>query len=160
MSSIPKDYHNFADVFSKSKANKLADHQPYNLKITLDEGIAPPFGHIYSLSWEKLVVLHKFIDKISLQGSYAHLTHPMEPWFFLSASKMAPFKFASTSGASTKFQRKTDTHSCSSLISSMHHEKHKSTPKLTSSMHITLSKQPLEMNGRLPSKPIMVHLSG
>src|SRR5882672_12961609 len=26
MSSIPEDYHDFADVFSKSKAGKLADH--------------------------------------------------------------------------------------------------------------------------------------
>ena len=38
MSTVPKDYHDFADIFSKSKAGKLADHQPYDLKITLDEG--------------------------------------------------------------------------------------------------------------------------
>ena len=28
MSTVPKDYHDFADIFSKSKAGKLADHQP------------------------------------------------------------------------------------------------------------------------------------
>jgi len=44
MSSIPKDYHDFVDVFSKYKAGKLADHRPYNLKITLDEGTALSFG--------------------------------------------------------------------------------------------------------------------
>src|SRR5882672_6505574 len=62
MSSVPEDYHDFADVFSKSKAGKLADHRPYDLKITLDEGTAPPYGPIYSLSQEELVALCKFID--------------------------------------------------------------------------------------------------
>jgi len=63
MRTIPKDYHDFVDVFSKSKAGKLADHQPYDLKITLDEGTSPPYGPIYSLSQEELTALHKFIDK-------------------------------------------------------------------------------------------------
>jgi len=38
MSTVPEDYHDFVDVFSKSKAGKLADHRPYNLKITPDKG--------------------------------------------------------------------------------------------------------------------------
>src|SRR5882724_10070729 len=63
MSTIPEDYHDFVDVFSKSKAGKLADHRPYDLKITLDEGTSLPFGPIYSLSQEELVALHKFIDE-------------------------------------------------------------------------------------------------
>src|SRR5882724_5621590 len=57
MSSVPEDYHDFVDVFSKSKAGKLADHQPYDLKITLDEGTSPPYGPIYSLSQEELTAL-------------------------------------------------------------------------------------------------------
>jgi len=63
LSTIPKDYHDFQDVFSKSKASKLADHRPYDLKITLDEGTSPPFGPIYSLSQEELAALCKFIDE-------------------------------------------------------------------------------------------------
>ena len=50
-------------MFSKSKAGKLADRQPYDLKITLDEGTVPLFGPIYSLSQEELVALRKFIDE-------------------------------------------------------------------------------------------------
>jgi len=42
MNSVPKDYHDFTDMFSKSKAGKLADHRPYNLKITLDKGTFLP----------------------------------------------------------------------------------------------------------------------
>src|SRR5882724_11039460 len=45
-----------------SRASKLADHRPYNLKITLDEGTSLPYSPIYSLSQEELAALHKFID--------------------------------------------------------------------------------------------------
>jgi len=68
ISTIPKDYHDFADVFSKSKAGKLTDHQPYDLKIILDEGTSPPHSQIYSLSQEELATLHKFIDKNLAKG--------------------------------------------------------------------------------------------
>jgi len=63
MGTVPKDYHDFVDVFSKSKAGKLAGHRPYDLKITLDKGTSPPFSPIYSLSQEKLAALRKFIDE-------------------------------------------------------------------------------------------------
>ena len=71
MSTVPEDYHDFADIFSKSKAGKLANHRPYDLKITLDEGTSPPFGPIYSLSQEELVALHKFIDE-NLATGFIH----------------------------------------------------------------------------------------
>ena len=63
MSTVPEDYHDFTDMFSKSKASKLANHRPYDLKITLDKGTSPPFSPIYSLSQEELVALRKFIDE-------------------------------------------------------------------------------------------------
>ena len=71
LTSLPEEYHNFADVFSKSKAGKLAEHRPYNLKITLDKGTVPPFGPIYSLSQEELAALHKFIDE-NLATGFIH----------------------------------------------------------------------------------------
>jgi len=70
--TVSEDYHDFTDVFSKSKASKLADHQPYDLKITLDEGTSPPYGPIYSLSQEELATLHKFLDENLATG----LIHP------------------------------------------------------------------------------------
>ena len=63
LDGVPKEYHNFADVFSKSKASILADHHPYDLKITLEDGASPPLGPIYSLSQEELLALRKFIDE-------------------------------------------------------------------------------------------------
>jgi len=74
MDNVPEEYHNFADVFSKSKAGKLAEHRPYDLKINLDEGTAPPFGPIYSLSQEELAALHKFIDE-NLATGFIHPSH-------------------------------------------------------------------------------------
>ena len=50
MSNVPSEYHEFHDMFSKSCANTLPTHQPYNLKIKLEDGVTPPFGPIYSLS--------------------------------------------------------------------------------------------------------------
>ena len=68
LDGVPKEYHNFADVFSKSKAGVLANHCPYYLKITLEEGASPPLGPIYLLSQEELLALHKFIDENTATG--------------------------------------------------------------------------------------------
>ena len=62
LDGVPEEYHDFTDVFRKSKAGVLADHRPYDLKITLEEGASPPLRPIYSLSQEELLALHKFID--------------------------------------------------------------------------------------------------
>jgi len=50
MNSVPEDYHDFMDMFSKSKARKLASHRPYDLKITLDKGTAPPLDYLLLVS--------------------------------------------------------------------------------------------------------------
>ena len=57
LSGIPEDYHDFADVFSKVKANTLALHCLYDLKINLEEGKTPLHGPIYSLSQTELCAL-------------------------------------------------------------------------------------------------------
>ena len=60
---IPEDYHDFADVFSKAKADTLAPHRPYDLKINIEEGATPPIGPMYSLSQSEMVTLPEFIDE-------------------------------------------------------------------------------------------------
>ena len=42
--NVPKDYHDFADVFNKACADTLAPHRPYDLKINLEEGTSPLLG--------------------------------------------------------------------------------------------------------------------
>ena len=51
LDGVLEEYHDFADVFSKTKAGVLADHRPYNLKITLEEGASPPpRTHLFVIS--------------------------------------------------------------------------------------------------------------
>jgi len=38
LSNVPSKYHKFANIFSKTKAEVLTSHHPYNLKINLEEG--------------------------------------------------------------------------------------------------------------------------
>ncbi|KAI6019751.1 hypothetical protein F5J12DRAFT_890049 [Pisolithus orientalis] len=38
LASVPKDYHDFADIFSKAKVSTLPPHQRYDLEIELEEG--------------------------------------------------------------------------------------------------------------------------
>jgi Reverse transcriptase (RNA-dependent DNA polymerase) len=60
---VPKEYHNFVDVFSKSKADSLAPDRPYDLKITLEDGATPPQPPLYLLSTLELATLREFIDE-------------------------------------------------------------------------------------------------
>ena len=62
LSNVPEEYHDFADVFSKTKAEKLVPHWPYNLKINFEEGTSLPIVPMYPLSQSKLEVLRNFLD--------------------------------------------------------------------------------------------------
>jgi len=63
LSNILSEYHEFANVFSKTKAKVLTPHHPYNLQINLEEGIQPPVGLIYSLSASKQEAFKEFIEE-------------------------------------------------------------------------------------------------
>ena len=63
LEGVPEDYHDFADVFSKVKADMLAPYQPYDLKITLEDGTLPPQPPLYSLSTSELETLWEFLDE-------------------------------------------------------------------------------------------------
>ena len=76
LSHIPKEYHNFADVFNKAKADTLAPHRPYDLKIDLEEGLTPPIGAMYSLSQSELQTLREFIDEHLQIGFIRPTTSP------------------------------------------------------------------------------------
>jgi len=63
LSNVPSEYHKFADVFSKIKAEVLPPHCSYDLKINLKEGTQPPVGPIYSLSASEQEALKEFIEE-------------------------------------------------------------------------------------------------
>jgi hypothetical protein len=57
LTNVPTGYHDLTDVFSKKHADTLPAHQPYDLKIELEDGATPPFSPIYSLSQFELRTL-------------------------------------------------------------------------------------------------------
>jgi len=63
LSSIPEKYYKYTDVFSKSKAETLTPHHPYDLQIDLEKDFYPPVETIYSLSKFKQETLKEFINE-------------------------------------------------------------------------------------------------
>src|SRR6266436_7310888 len=63
LSGVPHEYHEFCDVFSGEKANALAPHWLYDLKINLEEGVKPFHRPIYSRSPPELTVLREFLEE-------------------------------------------------------------------------------------------------
>ena len=63
LSSIPSEYHDFADLFSKKKADELPAYSPYDHKIPLVKGATPHWRPIYKLSPLELDALSKYIEE-------------------------------------------------------------------------------------------------
>ena len=59
LSNVSSKYHEFANIFSKTKAEVLTLYYPYNLK----EGTQPPVGLIYSLLALEQKALKEFIEE-------------------------------------------------------------------------------------------------
>ena len=62
LSNVPEEHHDFANIFSKAKVEKLALHRPYGLKINLEEGTSLLIVLMYPLSQSELKVLHNFLN--------------------------------------------------------------------------------------------------
>ncbi|SOV06304.1 uncharacterized protein UDID_19619 [Ustilago sp. UG-2017a] len=65
---IPQEYHQYLDVFSRVKADKLLPHRTYDHQIPLEEGKSPPFGPIYSLSEHELKTLREYLEENLAKG--------------------------------------------------------------------------------------------
>ena len=50
LSTVPPKYHEFADIFSKTKAETMVFYHLYDLQIKLENGTKPPIRTIYSLN--------------------------------------------------------------------------------------------------------------
>jgi len=76
LSFVLEEYHEYANVFSKSKAKKLAPYHPYNLQIELEKDSHPLVGTIYFLSKFKQETLKEFIDKNLTNGFICLISSP------------------------------------------------------------------------------------
>ena len=68
MKLVPAKYHDFADVFDKVKASRLAPHRTSDLKLDTEPGANPPLGPIYSLSPVELATLREYLDELLSAG--------------------------------------------------------------------------------------------
>jgi len=76
LSTIPPEYHEFADLFSKWEADKLPPHRSYDHTIPLEPGKAPPFGPIYKLSPAELETVRTYITENLRKGFIRHSQSP------------------------------------------------------------------------------------
>jgi transposase InsO family protein len=73
---LPKQYHEFMDVFSKKAANRVAEHRPYDLEIVVKPDFKPKWGPLYNLSEEEMVLLKEYIDAMLEKGFIRPSTSP------------------------------------------------------------------------------------
>ena len=59
---LPKEYHQFLDVFSRQKADMLPVHRSYDHKIPLEDRKQLTFEVLYSMSQDELKVLQKYLN--------------------------------------------------------------------------------------------------
>jgi Reverse transcriptase (RNA-dependent DNA polymerase) len=63
LENVPPIYHEFADVFSKQKADSLPPNRDCDLNINIEEGAKVLAGTTYALSESELKTLREFIDE-------------------------------------------------------------------------------------------------
>jgi len=66
--SLPEWYKDRADVFSRESSAQLSENGPYDLPIDLEEGKQPPYGPMYNLSENELMVLREYLQKYLARG--------------------------------------------------------------------------------------------
>ncbi|KAH0609458.1 uncharacterized protein H6S33_012944 [Morchella sextelata] len=66
---VPTRYKRFHEMMDEKFANEMPPRRPYDHKIPLKEGKEPPFGPLYGMSHEELIVLKQYIQH-NLQKSF------------------------------------------------------------------------------------------
>ena len=69
---VPKEYHEFLDVFDEEKANCFPEPQPYDHKIEMKSGFQPKAFKGYNLTPEEQIELDKLL-KENLDKGYIKL---------------------------------------------------------------------------------------
>ena len=81
---IPKEYHNFINVFDEEKANRFPDSRIWDHKIELKEGFQPKSFKTYNLTPEEQSELDVFLKDNLEKGYIRPSQSPMAtPFFFV-----------------------------------------------------------------------------
>ncbi len=65
---LPKQYHEYLDVFSKKEADTLPKHRAYDHAINLKEGSLPPSSRLYGMSRNEMQELRRYLDENLTKG--------------------------------------------------------------------------------------------
>ncbi|CAJ0945012.1 unnamed protein product [Ranitomeya imitator] len=87
LSSLPKHYWPYADVFSKRAAETLPPHRPYDCPIDLLPGAEPPRGRVYPLSLPETEAMSQYIQENLARGFIRKSVSPAGAGFFFVQKK-------------------------------------------------------------------------
>lgn len=76
LAQLPPEYHDYSDVFSQVRADRLPPRRPYDHKIQLEAGRNPPAGRLYSMSETELKTLRDYIKNMVDKGFIRASTSP------------------------------------------------------------------------------------
>ena len=66
--TVPKEYHDLIDVFSKRKADQLPQHRKYDHKIVLEGELKPGYCPLYRMSREELMAVKEYLEENLQKG--------------------------------------------------------------------------------------------
>ncbi|KAJ8370954.1 hypothetical protein SKAU_G00109820 [Synaphobranchus kaupii] len=87
LTNVPSEYHNLAQVFSKSRALSLPPHRPYDCAIDLLAGAKLPSGRLYSLSGPEKLAMEEYIHDSLASGIIRPSSSPVGAGFFFVGKK-------------------------------------------------------------------------
>ncbi|XP_036072769.1 uncharacterized protein lrfn4b [Oryzias melastigma] len=87
LSEVPPEYHDLAEVFSKSRALSLPPHRPYDCAIELQPGAALPKSRLYSLSRPEREAMEQYITESLSSGIIRPSSSPVGAGFFFVGKK-------------------------------------------------------------------------
>ena len=81
---VPKEYHEYLDIFDENKANRYPESRPWDHKIKMKPGFELKSFKTYNLTQEEQSELDKFLKENLDKGYIKPLESPMaSPFFFV-----------------------------------------------------------------------------
>ena len=82
---VPKEFHEYLDIFSEEKAHRFPEPQPWDHKIKIKEGFEPKSFKNYNLTPVEQIKLDKFLKENLEKGYTRPSQSPMaSPFFFVN----------------------------------------------------------------------------
>jgi hypothetical protein len=88
---VPREYHDYLDIFNENKANRFPDTRPWDHKIEMKSGFEPKSFKTYNMTPEEQVELDKFLKENLDKGYIKPSQSPMASPFFFVKKRMENF---------------------------------------------------------------------